>query len=141
MFIKVEPTGCCERRGMVQVRLCMYLDEGDYGYDKHHVQVPERELTEAEIADPELAAKVPKVWQTNPFHNHFIYAEPDTPDKEIMDIAEAFLYEAYTKWACEQRLGLVNPPIERPTVIDNARIEACEIKVQHLKDTILERRV
>ena len=141
MFVKVEPSGCCERKGMVQIRFCMFLDEGDYGYDKHHVQVPERDLTEAEIADPELAAKVPRVWQVNPFHNHFIYVEPDTADGEIMDIGEAFLHEAYIKWACEQKLDLVNPPIERPTVIDNTRIDACEAKVQHLKENVLERKV
>ena len=27
MFVRVEPTGCHERKGLVQVRFCMYLDE------------------------------------------------------------------------------------------------------------------
>ena len=140
MIIKVEPSGCCERKGMVQIRFGAYLDEGDYGYDKHHVQVPERALTEEEIADPELAAKVKKVWQNNPFHNHFIYVEPDTTDGEIMNIGEAFLHEAYIKWACEQKLDLENPPVKFYEV-DKTRLKACEAKVQHLKETKLERKV
>lgn len=152
MFVKVEPSGCCERKGMVRIRFCMYLELDDYGYDKHHVQVPV--IPEAgypgkvdslgQPIDMEDCNKwldsLPKVWQNNPFHNHFIYAEPDVTDEEIRDIGEAFLHEAYIKWACEQKLDLVNPPTEKPTV-DSARITACEAKVQHLKDTVLERKV
>lgn len=40
MKVKVEPSGCCERKGMVQVRFSFYLDPTDYGYDKHHIEVP-----------------------------------------------------------------------------------------------------
>ena len=39
MRVKVEPSGCCERKGLVQVRFSMYLEPEDYGYDKHYVQV------------------------------------------------------------------------------------------------------
>ncbi len=41
MYVKIEGTGCCEHKGMVQVRFCMYLDPTDYGYEKHHIQVPD----------------------------------------------------------------------------------------------------
>ena len=136
MYVKVEPTGCCERKGLVQIRFCMYLDEGDYGYDVHHIQVYERPLTEEELADPALAKKVPKVWQTNPFHNHFIYVEPETSDETIMDIGQAFLEEAYIKWACEEKLDLKNPPVIYPISFDVAGVDA---EVQHLKTTSLER--
>jgi len=118
----------------------MYLDEGDYGYDIHRVQVPERELTEEELADPKLAKKVPKVWRVNPFHNHFIYVEPDTSDEEIMDMGEAFLHEAYIKWACEEKLDLRNPSVEFHINPDKARLEAIEDKVKRLKETKLESR-
>jgi len=120
MFVKVEPSGCCERKGLVQIRFCMYLDPTDYGYEKHHTEI-----------DGE--------WQDNPFHNHFIYVEPGTTDKEIAEIGKAFLAEAYIKWEGEEKLDLKNPPVTRPLDIDNARIKACEAKVKHLKETVLER--
>ena len=153
MFVKVEPSGCCERRGMVQVRLSMYLDEGDYGYEKHHIQVPvipeggypgkwDAEGSPVDTKDfDKWLKKLPKVWQNNPFHNHFIQVEPDTTDEEIMDIAEAFLHEAGIKWSTNSKLDLVNDslPFRKPKDIDAKRMKDCEDKVKHLKETILER--
>ena len=153
MFVKIEPTGCCERKGMVQVRFCMYLEPSDYGYDKHHIQVPvipesgyPGELNDMgvplDIGDYDSwLASLPKVWQDNPFHNHFVYVEPDTTDKEIMDIGGAFLKEAYTKWGCEEKLELRNPPVGFYPSVGSARARAVQDKVQHLKKVPLERRV
>ncbi len=138
MRVEIEPSGCTERKGLVQVRFAMYLDPGDYGYDVHHVQVPERPLTQEEQDNPALAALVSLKWQTNPFHNHFIYVEPDTPNKKIMDIGEAFLHEAYTKWASGKQLDLKNPLVAFPTVFVSDQVAA---KVQSLKTTKLERMV
>jgi len=153
MYVKVEPSGCCERKGLVQIRFCMYLDEGDYGYNAHHVQVPvmPEEGYKGDV-DGEGRPKdekdyqkwidsLPKIWQTNPFHNHFIYVEPDTTDDEIMDIGEAFLQEAYIKWAREEKLDLKNQPIKYPEFVNEERRQAVETKVIHLKETILERRI
>ncbi len=123
MFVKVEPTGCCERKGLVQIRFSMYLDEDDYGYDKHHVLVPERPLTENGLADPKLAELVPKKWQNNPFHNHFIYVEPETTDTVIMNIGQAVLEEVYMEWACDKRPEPKNPPVEFPDSFDSVKIE------------------
>ncbi len=119
MRVKIELSGCTQRKGLVQVRFAMYLDPDDYGYDVHHFEV------EGE-------------WQSNPFHNHFIYVEPDTPDKEIMDIGEAFLHEAYIKWASDEKLDLKNPPFAFPATFDR---DALATKVQSLKTTKLERKV
>ena len=115
----------------------MYLDPGDYGYKAHHVQVPERPLTEAELDSPALASLVPLKWQTNPFHNHFIYADPETPDDEIMDVGEAFLHEAYIKWARDENLDLKNPPFTFPTTFDSGLLAA---RVQFLRAARLQRR-
>lgn len=155
MFVKVEPSGCCERKGMVQVRFCMYLDEGDYGYEKHHVQIPvipeggyTGEVDEmnnpVDIEDyNKWLGKLPKEWQNNPFHNHFIYVEPDTSDEAIMDIGASFLHEAYIKWACGEKLDLKNPTLRFPTLRfpTKPNLQAIEDKVQHLKVTSLERKV
>ena len=124
MYVKIEPSGCNVRKGMVEVRLCMYLDSMDYGYEKHYVEVD-------------------GAWQNNPFHNHFIQVEPDTTDKEIMDIAEAFLHEAYAKWAQEQELDLKNNslPFKFPEVITVDRNLACMQRVEQVKNIKTTRKV
>lgn len=155
MYVKVEPSGCCERKGMVQVRFCMYLGPSDYGYDKHHVQLPviPEEGYQGKVDEMDSPidiedynnwiASLPKAWQTNSFHNHFIQVEPDVTDKEIMDIGETFLHEAYIKWACEEKLNLVNDalPFKRPPAIDAARIAKCETRVQTVMAITIERRI
>jgi len=80
-------------------------------------------------------------YSNNPFHNHFIQVEPDAMDKESMDIAEAFMDEAYIKWACEEKLDLENLPTKYPAVVDNKRLRTINSKVQHLKSTTLERKL
>ncbi len=136
---------------MVQVRFSFYLKPTDARYDEHHIQVPiippggypgevdtEGSPTDQEHYDNWLES-LPRIWQTNPFHNHFIYVEPDTTDDEIMDVGEAFLQEAYIKWAREEKLDLKNPPIKYPESVNEERRQAIETKVKHLKETILER--
>lgn len=140
MFVKVEPSGCCERKGMVQVRLCLFLDEGDYGYEKTLLTVPERELTKEELADKELAAKVPTKQVRVPFHNHFIYVAPTTTDKAILDIGEGFLKEAYGHWSEDRVPGLVNALVELP-IRTTKRISDCVARVESLKSTELSRKV
>jgi len=110
VFVKVEPSGCCERKGLVQARLSFYLDEGDYGYDIHYIQVPvipEGGYTgevdvEGMPKDMEDYQKwldsLPKVWQTNPFHNHFIFVEPETTDEEIKAQMQFHLPNFYAAW-------------------------------------------
>lgn len=118
MFVKIEPTGTCKLDNFVQIRLSMYLDEGDYGYEKHHVQVPvaspddDKKLSEMDSAEAKkFIESLPKVWQLNPFHNHFITVKPELSNDEIMDIAEAFLNEAGVKWSQEKELDLKNPSV------------------------------
>ena len=153
MYVKVEPSGCCERKGMLQIRFSFYLDPIDFGYKKHHIEVPvipeggypgkvDEQGSPIDIKDYEKwLKKLPTVWQNNPFHNHFIYVETDISDKEIMDIGKAFLAECYIKWEDEEILDLKNPPITFPTVIDNTRLETVEAKVKHLKETVLESKI
>ena len=138
MHIKIEPTGCCERNGLVQVRLCFYLDPEDARYNEHLVTVPERELTDKELANPALAAKVPTVQRSNPFHNHFIYVNPLTTDQEILDIAEAFAKEAYATWSESAPIAIKNKTIVFPKVADQA---ACNARIDLLKATELTRTV
>lgn len=71
MYAKIEPTGCCERNGLVQIRIDMFLDKGDFKYDERI---------------------------DSPFHSHFIYVEPETPDSEIQKQMEFHLPNFYAAW-------------------------------------------
>jgi hypothetical protein len=161
MYVKIEPTGCCERKGLVQVRLCFYLDPGDEKYNEHHVQVPaipsegyqgkidKDSMPEDRENYQKWLDELPKIWQNNPFHNHFIYVEPDVTDEEIMDKAEELLKESYAKWAKGEHPHLVNPKTEWPIkmskdkktyTVEKKRVTACKGRVKHLMETPLERR-
>lgn len=154
MFVKIEPSGCCERKGMVQIRFCMYLDKSDYGYEKHYIQVPDFTGTkykdkvdkEGNPVDSKDYQKwvdgLPKVWQSNPFHNHFIQVNPDTTETEIMDIAEAFLHEAYIKWASDAKLDLVNDalPFKKPEIVTPEIKSLCKARVESVKAITTERK-
>ena len=86
---EIEPSGCCERKGMRQIRLCFYLEAGDARYHEHHVKVDVK-------------------WQTNPFHNHFIRVPLNATDEDIAKQAEALLPQFYGKWSRRERLGVTD---------------------------------
>jgi len=150
MHFKVESSGCCERKGYVQIRLSMYLDEQDYGYDKHHVQVPiiPKDGFPGKIEGPGVPVDIeeykkwmdalPKEWINNPFHNHFIYTEPNITDEEILRIGEQLTKDSYILWEQNKILYLVN---EKVNIVESipGRVLACETKVAHLKTAILEK--
>jgi hypothetical protein len=140
MFVKIENTGCCENEGKIQIRFAMFLDVIDYGYDKTRAEVFERELTEEELKDETLANLVPKIWQTNPFHNHFSYVDPSLTDDEILDLGEALLKEAYRKWQNDSKIDLKNEPLI-PIEETDIELIACENRLIELQAISLERRV
>jgi hypothetical protein len=157
MFVKVEPTGCCERKGMVQVRFSMYLDPGDARYSETYVQT-------VDVSSPEFLAGytgkldkqgnpvnqsaydtwydgLPKVWVLRPFHNHFIYVPPETSNDEILQIGAGFLHEAYLKWSQRVVIDIKNKPINFIPDAPVARKLACESKVAEIKSVNLERKI
>ena len=149
MIVKIEKSGCAERKGLVQIRFCMYLEPGEYGYEKHHVQVlksgavykGERDNLGMPLDLSDYLfweSNQVKVRQTNPFHNHFIYVESSIDLETIMDIGEAFLQEAYIKWACEEKLDLMNPRL--PAIIQRDETKS-EAMVAYLKAPKHERQV
>ena len=130
----------------------MYLDKGDYGYKTHYVEMPvmnegkdypgKRDENGWPVDMDELnkwTATLPKAWQNNPFHNHFIYIEPDTTDEEIMEIAEAFLHEAYVKWASDEKLDLDNTGL--PFSRCNHSEDIVQERLGRLKTTELKRHI
>jgi len=115
---EIEPTGCCERKGMRQIRLCFYLEPGDSRYSDHHVNRPvhpeggykgkkDKHGKPDSIDDYKAwEKKLPKKWQNNPFHNHFIRVPIDATDEDIAEQAEALLPQFYGKWHNKERLGV-----------------------------------
>lgn len=155
MYVEIEPSGCSERNGMLQIRLAMYLDEGDYGYDKRYLPfptVPEggflkgypgKKTENGSPVDYDAFKrwhdKLPKEYHNTDFHNHFIYVATGTTNEEIMDIAEAFLHEAYIKWSCGEKMDLTNSALE----FDHSRHdkEKMPSRLDEIKSAKLIRRI
>lgn len=108
---KIETSGLTVRNGKVQVRFSFYLEPGDPRYEEHHIQapvIPEGGYpgTKTEDGIPvdrndydQWLDSLPKVWQDNPFHNHFEYVDPDTPDAELLKLMRDRLKEFFTIWS------------------------------------------
>ena len=113
---EIEPTGCCERNGMRQIRLCFYLHPGDARYNEHHVNIPvipeggyPGKKDEHGQPDKDFRAwldTLPKKWKTNPFHNHFIQVPLNATDEEIAKQADALLPLFYGKWERKERMAV-----------------------------------
>ena len=144
MRYEIEKTGCCERKGMVQIRYAFYLDQDDYGYDKCHVQVPvipeggyKGELTkEGTPVDQTDYQKwidgLEKVCIDSPFHNHFSYFEPTDTEEKIKQTGADFCKQAKVKWDRDQTPNLKNLTVSFPKTVDAKRKSDCEAKLNSL---------
>lgn len=107
---KIEPTGCTVHKGKVQLRFSFYLEPSDPRYEEQYVQVPiipeggypgevDAEGSPIDIGHyNNWHESLPKKWQNNPFHNHFVYVDPDTPDAEINQLLTESLEEFFGIW-------------------------------------------
>jgi hypothetical protein len=108
---KIEPTGCCVHKGKVQLRFSFYLEPDDPRYEEHHIQVPiipeegypgevdaEGAPVDQEHYDSWLES-LPKEWQDNPFHNHFVFVDANSSDDEIKQLMTESLEEFLGIWA------------------------------------------
>ena len=146
-YFKVEPSGVCERKGLVQIRFCLYLESQDIGYEKHHVQIPiiptggypgkiDNMGMPLDMENFKIwIDNLPKEWRDNPFHNHFILVPPETSDGEIADIGKAILKEAFGKWIINEKMDIKNSPVKFPTSPDKVKIEK---RVTELKSKTIE---
>jgi hypothetical protein len=132
MYYKIEKSGCCERKGMVQIRYCFYLDKEDYGYEKHYIDVPiipeDFDYKRDEKIIEEEIKKLPTEKKLTPFHNHFSYFSPEATDKEIKDAGDKFLNEAYDFWKKDEFPNVQN--LTKPTASSK---EACELRINEIK--------
>ena len=103
---------------MRQIRFCFYLEPGDARYAEHHVNLPiipkagyqggKDEHGQPDSIDDYKVWRdaLPKKWQTNPFHNHFIYVPLDATDEDIAKQAEALLPKFYAQWQRNEKNGV-----------------------------------
>ena len=96
MYFEVENSGVCERKGLVQVRYCLYLEPGDTRYDEFYVDVPDikEEYTGKEEDFGTWIKSLPTKKQLNPFHNHFSYFPDTVTDDEIITEGKRVLESA-----------------------------------------------
>ena len=158
---KIEPSGCTVRKGKVQLRFSFYLELGDARYEEHHVQVPiipeggypgkvgamgrpvDREYYKS------WRESLPKKWQTNPFHNHFVYVDIDTSDAEIKQLMAETLEEFFGIWA--EGMGMLEAWKTRTPKArqhfnesrkqfdrDTSNVKECENKVKDIQGRVAE---
>lgn len=138
---KIEKTGISVRNGKVQIRFSFYLEPSEAKYEEHHVQVPDlsHEVYPGKIdefgnpVDMEDYNKwldgLPKIWQNNPFHNHFIRVSSGTTDSEITKLMQDSLNEFYGIWSGDKDILKVwKAEPETPGDTSTENIEACELK-------------
>ena len=117
-YIKIEPSGCGIYKGWIQVRLCFYLEPADPRYGEHHVFVVDETSQEFKdgytgVVDAEglptdqsdydtWVVSLPHIWRDNPFHNHFIFVDFNTPLTDIIKSAK----EAFDEFLAGWKVGL-----------------------------------
>jgi hypothetical protein len=103
-YFKIEKSGCCEHKGLCQVRADFYREEGDKGYALTDVRIIPKEGYQGKVegimnrpVDMEDYKKwydsLPTEKRLLPFHTHFIYFEPQHTDEEIL-----FCFEIAKTW-------------------------------------------
>ena len=120
-YAKINKSGCCERHGNLQIRIDFFLEPTDPRYLDTYVQVPvippegytgkvDKEGNPKDQAAYDLwLASLPKVWQLNPFHSHFIYVPPEVTDAEIkaeMDFHLPNFYKVFQEYQDKEQGGM-----------------------------------
>ena len=112
MYFKVEPTGCSERKGLVQVRYDCCLDKEDHGYKE----------------------------ACNPFYSHFCQFSPEeATDENIMFVGELALKMAYEKWEKGASPAVQNQPVKID--LSASRKAVCIARVEQIKAATFEKQV
>jgi hypothetical protein len=134
VYFTVNPTGCGERKGFVEVRYDLYLEPGDHGYAEHYVQIPvwpdggypgNVNADGSPVREENYAgwhASLPRAWQNNPFCGHFVQMNPDVTDEEILVTGEEVLNMAYENWQDGDIRKNKNPPVNLMDTVFYRRI-------------------
>jgi hypothetical protein len=112
-YAVINKTGCLERKGHPQIRFDMFMEQDDKGYERTYVQVPvipeggypnkvDKQGNPVDQKDyDKWYASLPRIWQLNPFHSHFIgYYPHDFTDSQLkldMDFHLANFYKTFNE--------------------------------------------
>lgn len=146
-YAKIESSGCTVQKGKVQLRFSFYLEPDDPRYEEYHIQVP---IIPPEGYQGEVSARdrpvdtddynqwresLPKEWQNNPFHNHFVYVDPDTTDTEIKQLMAESLDEFFAIWGRGEDILKVWKPKGRFVAGDSlpANARKCQQRVEDIR--------
>lgn len=107
MYYRIEKSGCCERKGLIQIRFDCYLSREDPGNEQHYITVPDIPIEgypgdvdkDGRPVDYEDFKKwldtLPTKQQNNPFCCHFRLFQPDVRDEDIVKAGDEILQMAY----------------------------------------------
>jgi hypothetical protein len=119
MYYEIEETGCCEHRGKMQVRYSVYLEPGDYGYEKHNITIPvipEEGYPGIMIGGIPASHEDFQTWLqslptkavNNPFHNHLSYFDSMVTENELKREGRRILKEAKGHWNEDRVPRIIN---------------------------------
>jgi len=144
-YFKVNPTGCNERYGTVQVRFDCHLEQTDPGYADHRVTVPvippggysgkvNDNGNPVDVADyNKWVASLPTETRDNPFCCHFRCFSPDVTDEEIVKAGEEILAMAQKNLKAGELWKNANPKVAFSTSL--VKIQASLSRVDTIKQT------
>jgi hypothetical protein len=103
MYYRIEKSGCCEHKGLCQVRADFYYDETDKGYALTECKIFPKEGYPGKVNDRGMPVDIDdyKKWRDslpvemklNPFVSRFIYFDHKVTEEEIL-----FCYEIAKSW-------------------------------------------
>jgi hypothetical protein len=141
MYWKLEDSGHSVYQIVVALRYDLFLDEGDQGYDQHHVFVPiipeggyQGKVDETgKPVDMDDYQKwfsgLPIQEQNNPFCCHFCLFNPDFTDDDVIKAGDEILALAYQNW-CDNNL-----PANNQYSINSDTKAACQDRLTAVRAT------
>jgi len=144
MRYEIENSGVGERKGLVQVRFCLYLEPGDNRYEEHCVEVPiypaegyPGEMLDGEPVDPAAyrawVDSLPKEWKVNPFHNHFSYFSLDVKEADLHKEGKRVLKDAKDEWDKNKTPNVKNQNVKFLKTVDAAMKKQLQDKAEFIK--------
>ena len=102
-FFKIDKSGCCEHKGLCQVRADFYWDEKDAEYALTECKIYPEKGHEGKVDEMGIPADLddyqkwedalPTEMKHLPFHSHFVYFQDTVKDDEIL-----FCFELALDW-------------------------------------------
>lgn len=123
MYVKIENSGCCERKGMMQVRFDFCLEEGDPRHEEFRPS--------DKNGDP--------IGEESCFHTHFVYVDPEITDEELLAMGEKILQDASSRFKNEQSMNIQNKPVAFNLAASESRKKVIVDRVNQIKGKALIR--